>query len=36
MVMAFFDCWGLIYTHTVPRGAKINAKYIVKALGTFM
>jgi histone-lysine N-methyltransferase SETMAR len=36
MVMAFFDCRGLIYTHIVPRGAKINAMYIVKALGTFM
>jgi hypothetical protein len=35
MVMAFFDCRGLIYTHIVPR-AKINAMYIVKALGTFM
>jgi histone-lysine N-methyltransferase SETMAR len=36
MVMAFFDCRGLIYTHIVPRGAKINAMYIMKALGTFM
>ncbi len=36
MVMAFFDSRGLIYTHIVPRGAKINAMYIVKALGTFM
>jgi histone-lysine N-methyltransferase SETMAR len=36
MVMAFFDCRGLMYIHVVPRGAKINAMYIVKALDTFM
>jgi hypothetical protein len=33
--MAFFDCWGLIYIHIVPSRAKINAEYIIKALGTF-
>ncbi len=36
MVMAFFDCKGLIYTHIVPGGDKVNAIYIVKVLGTFM
>ncbi len=36
MVIAFFDCRGLIYTHIMSRGAKINTEYIVKALGTFM
>ncbi len=36
MVMAYFDCQGLIYTHIILRGAKINAMYIMKALGTYM
>ena len=27
---------GLIYTHIVPRGTRINTNYIVKALGNFM
>jgi histone-lysine N-methyltransferase SETMAR len=36
MVMAFFDSRGLIYSHIVPKGAKINATYIVKVLGIFL
>jgi hypothetical protein len=36
MVMAFFDSRGLIYSHIVPKGAKINANYIVKVLGIFL
>ena len=35
-LFAVFDSKGLIYTHIQPRGANINANYIVKALGNFM
>jgi hypothetical protein len=36
IVMAFSDIRGLIYTPIVPKGAKINAIYIVKILGIFL
>ena len=36
MVLAFFDAKGLIYTNIVPRGETVNAKYIIKAQGSFM
>ena len=36
MVLAFFDSKGLIYTNMVPRGATVNATYILTALDTFM
>jgi hypothetical protein len=36
MVMANGDIQGLIYTHIMPKWAKINTHYTVKALGTFM
>jgi hypothetical protein len=36
MLLAFFDSKGLINTHIVPRGASINANYIIKALGKFL
>jgi hypothetical protein len=36
VVMAFFDSRGFIYSHIVPKGAKINAIYIVKVLGIFL
>ncbi len=36
MVMAFFDSRGLIYSHIIPKGAKINATYIVMVLGIFL
>jgi histone-lysine N-methyltransferase SETMAR len=36
MVLAFFNAKGLIYTNYVPKGATVNANYIVKALGIFL
>jgi hypothetical protein len=36
MLLAFFDNKGLIYTHIIPRGSTVNAKYIVKVLDVFM
>jgi [histone H3]-lysine36 N-dimethyltransferase SETMAR len=36
MLLVFFDSKGLIYTHIVPRGAAINAKYILMVLGKFL
>jgi hypothetical protein len=36
MVMAFFDSHGIMYTHIVPMGSKINAIYIVNDLGLFL
>jgi histone-lysine N-methyltransferase SETMAR len=36
MILAFFDSRGLIYTHIVPRGGKVNGDYIVKALDIFL
>ncbi len=36
MLLAFFDCKGLIYSHTVPKGSIVNAMYIVKILDIFM
>ena len=36
MVLAFFDSQGMVYTNYVPRGSTVNAKYIIRALGTFL
>ncbi len=36
MLLAFFDCKGLIYSHIVPKGSTVNAMYIVKVLDNFM
>ncbi len=36
MALVFFDAKGVIYTNIVPKGAKVNADYIVKALRVFM
>jgi hypothetical protein len=36
MVMASGDSQDLIYTHIMPKWAKINSNYTVKALGTFI
>ena len=35
MVVAFFEATGLIYTNYMPRGNRVNANYIVGALGKF-
>ena len=35
MVVAFFEATGLIYTNYMPRGTRVNANYIVGALGKF-
>ena len=36
MVVAFFEATGLIYTNYMPRGTRVNANYIVGALGKFL
>ncbi len=36
MVLAFFDSQEMVYTNYFPRGSKVNAKYIIRALGTFL
>jgi hypothetical protein len=33
MIMGFFDSWGLIYLHIIPRG---TATYTIKAFGKFL
>ena len=35
MVLAFFDCKGMIYTNMVPRGQTVNGQYILDTLKTF-
>ena len=36
MATAFFDVKGLIYNNDMSRGTRVNAKYIVGALGKFL
>jgi hypothetical protein len=36
MVLAFFDSQGMVYMNYVPKGETVNAKYIIRALGTFL
>jgi hypothetical protein len=36
LVMVIIDSQGLIYTHIIPKGSKINAIYIVKVLSIFI
>ena len=36
MVITFFDMKGMIYTHTVPHGQTVNAKYYVEVLHQLM
>ncbi len=36
MLFEFSERKGLIYTHMLPRGATINATYIVLILGKFL
>jgi len=36
MILVFFDSKGLIYTHIMPRGALINAKFILVVLGKLL
>jgi histone-lysine N-methyltransferase SETMAR len=36
MVLAFFDDKGMVYTNHVPRGATVNADYIISALKRFL
>jgi hypothetical protein len=36
MVLAIFDSQGMVYTKYFPRGDTVNAKYIIRALGTFL
>ena len=36
MLLVFFDSEGLIYAHIVPKGAAINANYILVVLGKFL
>ena len=35
MVLAFFDCSGLIYTNVFPNGKTVNVEYIISALRIF-
>jgi hypothetical protein len=36
MALAFFDDKGMLYTNQVPRGATMNADYIIGALKKFL
>jgi histone-lysine N-methyltransferase SETMAR len=36
MLLAFFDDKGMVYTNHVPRGATMNADYIISALKKFL
>jgi histone-lysine N-methyltransferase SETMAR len=36
MMLAFFDDKGMVYTNHVPRGATVNADYIIGALKKFL
>ncbi len=36
MMLAFFDSQGMVYMNYVPRGSTVSAKYIIRALGTFL